>query len=93
MNINGTIAIFEAIKKVRLIDGAYDPTVLIACLSAEYGSMLDEVGDEPIKEDVPLKSLHPYGMSKVELDLLAYQYWKNDRIKTIRARIFNTAGT
>lgn len=92
-NINGTVAVFEAIKKVRAEEPAYDPIVLVACSSAEYGSTLEELENGMVKEDVPLKPLHPYGVSKVGQDLLAYQYWKNYEIRTIRARIFNTTGT
>lgn len=84
-NIKGTINIFEAIKRAKI-----DPIILVACSSAEYG-FVDEK-DVPIKETHPLLPLHPYGVSKVAQDLLAYQYYKNDGIKTIRARIFNTTG-
>ena len=43
-------------------------------------------------ETAPLKPLHPYGVSKVAQDLLSYQYFMNDNIRCIRARIFNTTG-
>lgn len=36
--------------------------------------------------------LYSYGVSKVGQDLLSYQYYVNDKIKTIRARIFNITG-
>lgn len=36
--------------------------------------------------------LHAYGVSKVAQDLLSYQYYVNDGIKVIRARLFNTTG-
>jgi GDP-4-dehydro-6-deoxy-D-mannose reductase len=42
--------------------------------------------------DAPLLPLHPYGVSKVAQDLLTFQYWVNDCIRGIRARIFNTTG-
>ena len=47
---------------------------------------------QPIGEDTLPLPLHPYGVSKVAQDLLAFQYWQNDRIRSIRARIFNTTG-
>lgn len=37
--------------------------------------------------------LHPYGVSKVGQDLLSFQYFMNDHIRCIRARIFNSTGT
>lgn len=95
-NINGTIAVFESIKKARnLIDKNYDPIVVVACSSAEYGETLNMLSGDSIlvKESDPLLPLHPYGVSKVGQDLLSFQYFMNDHIKCIRARIFNTTGT
>ena len=90
-NLNGTINVFEAILKIRKSDKQYDPIVVIACSSAEYGSSLTPE-NTPVKETAALLPLHPYGVSKVGQDLLAYQYFKNYEIRCIRARIFNTTG-
>ena len=84
-NINGTANVFIAIKKLQL-----SSSVLVACSSAEYGIVAED--DLPVKETHPLLPLHPYGVSKVAQDLLAYQYFVNDHIKTFRPRIFNTTG-
>ena len=95
VNICGQIAVFEAIKKARkYIDLNYDPIVIVACSSAEYGKTIDKLrGDEVyIKETAELLPLHPYGVSKVGQDLLAFQYFINDHIRCIRARIFNSTG-
>ncbi len=91
INVNGTINIFEAIKIVKKEDSSYDPMVVIACSSAEYGAALTPE-NVPIKEEAPLLPLHPYGVSKVGQDLLGFQYFQNDGIRNIRARIFNTTG-
>ncbi len=94
VNINGQVAVFEAIKKARKYrDAAYDPMVVVACSSAEYGQTLNELDDPYVKETAALKPLHPYGVSKVGQDLLAFQYFMNDHIRCIRARIFNSTGT
>lgn len=90
-NIQGTVHLFEAIRSVRRLDPGYDPVVVVACSSAEYGASLTPA-NTPVKEHVELLPLHPYGVSKVGQDLLAYQYHANDGIRTIRARIFNTTG-
>ncbi len=90
-NVNGTINIFEAIKYVRKTDKNYDPVVIVACSSAEYGASLTPE-NTPVKEDTALLPLHPYGVSKVGQDLLSFQYFQNDKIRCIRARIFNTTG-
>ena len=94
VNINGQVAVYEAIKKARKYkDLSYDPMVVIACSSAEYGQTLNELEDPYVLETSELKPLHPYGVSKVGQDLLAFQYFMNDHIRCIRARIFNSTGT
>ena len=94
VNINGQVAVFEAIKKARKYrDASYDPMIVVACSSAEYGQTLNELDDPFVKETAELKPLHPYGVSKVGQDLLAFQYFMNDHIRCIRARIFNSTGT
>lgn len=96
VNINGTVAIFEAIKKARkYINEDYDPMVVVACSSAEYGETLNKLEDTEVyvKETAELLPLHPYGVSKVGQDLISFQYFMNDHIRCIRARIFNSTGT
>lgn len=96
VNINSTINIYEAIKKARkYIKPDYDPIVVVACSSAEYGETLNKLeGDKVyVKETAELQPLHPYGVSKVGQDLISFQYFMNDHIRCIRARIFNSTGT
>ncbi len=90
-NMNGTINVFEAVKKIRETEPAYDPMLVVACSSAEYGLSLTPE-NTPVKEEVPLLPLHPYGVSKVGQDLLSFQYFQNFQIRCIRVRIFNTTG-
>ena len=92
-NIGGTINLFEAIKSVRITYPKYDPIVIVACSSAEYGQTLNELKNPYVKETAELKPLHPYGVSKVGQDLLSFQYYMNDHIRCIRVRIFNSTGT
>ena len=91
INVNGTIHLFEALKVVRDFDAFYDPVVVVACSSAEYGATMTPE-NVPISEEVALKPLHPYGVSKVAQENLAFQYFKNNGIRTVGARIFNTTG-
>jgi len=85
VNAIGTANVFESIIAHDL-----DPRVIVACSSAEYGMVSsDEV---PVSEAHRLAPLHPYGVSKVAQDLLTYQYFRNNGIKGVRARIFNTTG-
>lgn len=92
-NVNGTINVFEAVKKARILNSTYDPMVVVACSSAEYGETLNQLDDIYVKETAMLQPLHPYGVSKVGQDLLSFQYFMNDNIRCIRARIFNSTGT
>ncbi|TSA50225.1 MAG: NAD-dependent epimerase/dehydratase family protein [Sphingobacteriales bacterium] len=92
INANGTINLFEAILSAQKLDAAYNPVVVVACSSAEYGASLTPE-NVPIKENAALLPLHPYGVSKVAQDLLTFQYFKGHNIRGIRARIFNTTGS
>jgi GDP-4-dehydro-6-deoxy-D-mannose reductase len=91
INMVGTVNVCEAVKIIRKSTPSYDPVIVVACSSAEYGASLTP-DRTPISEDAPLLPLHPYGVSKVGQDLLAFQYHQSDGLKTIRARIFNTTG-
>jgi GDP-4-dehydro-6-deoxy-D-mannose reductase len=84
-NVIGTVNLFEVLRRV--------PTrarIVVACSSAEYGMVTPY--ELPVTEEAPLRPLHPYGVSKVAQDLLAYQYYKNYGLETIRARLFNCTG-
>jgi len=85
INAGGTISLFECLRTL-----AMKPLVVVACSSAEYGSLSTQ--DWPIRESQALCPLHPYGVSKVAEDLLAAQYFANYAIPAIRIRIFNTTG-
>ena len=90
-NVLGTVNLYEAIRQLRAADRSYDPVVVAACSSAQYGASL-LTANGPVTEDAQFLPLHPYGVSKVATDLLAFQYFKSDGIRSIRARIFNTSG-
>lgn len=85
-NVNGTIHLFSALMKEKL-----DPTIVVACSSAEYGMTVFNL-NRPLKEEDPLLPVHPYGLSKVCQDILSYQYFTRYNMKILRARIFNTIG-
>jgi GDP-4-dehydro-6-deoxy-D-mannose reductase len=84
-NVIGTTNIFEAVK-----NHIPNCKILNAGSSAEYGFVnSDEV---PINESHALNPLHPYGVSKLAQEKLAYQYWKNFGVDSVTIRIFNTTG-
>jgi GDP-4-dehydro-6-deoxy-D-mannose reductase len=84
-NIMGSLHVFEAIRHMKR-----PPVVVSACSSAEYGHV--PAAAIPVSEEQPLHPLHPYGISKVCLDLLARQYFLDYKIPAVNLRLFNTTG-
>jgi len=48
--------------------------------------------ENPIHEDVPLRPMDPYAVTKVAQDLFGYQYALSNRLQAIRVRAFNHTG-
>jgi GDP-4-dehydro-6-deoxy-D-mannose reductase len=84
-NIMGSLYVFEAVRRMKR-----PPIVVSACSSAEYGHV--PASAIPVTEDQPLHPLHPYGISKVCLDLLAREYFLDFKIPATNLRLFNTTG-
>lgn len=85
INTVGTANLFEAVRKTQI-----SPVIQIACSSEEYGLVFPE--EIPIKETNPLRPLSPYGVSKLAMDYLGYQYYRSYGLKIIRTRGFNHTG-
>jgi GDP-4-dehydro-6-deoxy-D-mannose reductase len=84
-NIMGSLYLFEAVRHMKR------PAVIVsACSSAEYGHV--PASAIPVTEEQPLRPLHPYGISKVCLDLLAREYFLDYKIPAVNLRLFNTTG-
>ena len=93
VNVSGTVAILEAVKKAKENHPGYDPNVIAISSSAIYGDALRKYSiDNLPDESCELLPLHPYGVSKAAEDLLCYQYFQNFGIKTMRIRLFNCTG-
>jgi GDP-4-dehydro-6-deoxy-D-mannose reductase len=84
-NIMGSLHLFEGVRHMR-----QRPVVVSACSSAEYGHV--HASDIPVTEEQPLLPLHPYGISKVCLDLLAREYFLDYGVPAVNLRLFNTTG-
>jgi GDP-4-dehydro-6-deoxy-D-mannose reductase len=84
-NIMGSLHLFEAVRHMKR-----RPVVVSACSSAEYGHV--PASAIPVLEDQALRPLHPYGISKVCLDLLAREYFLDYGISAVNVRLFNTTG-
>jgi len=87
VNANGTINLFETVKKLKL-----NCRILNAGSSAEYGKTLFNSKYLPATEEAPLQPLHPYGISKVAQEGIAFQYFENFQMNNVTLRIFNTTG-
>jgi GDP-4-dehydro-6-deoxy-D-mannose reductase len=84
-NIMGSLHLFEAVRHMEP-----PPTIVSACSSAEYGHVPQTA--IPVTEEQALRPLHPYGISKVCLDLLAREYFLDYKIPAVNLRLFNTTG-
>lgn len=84
-NVMGSLYLFEAVRRMKK-----RPVVVTACSSAEYGNV--KASAIPVKEEQPLHPLHPYGISKVCLDLLGREYFLDHGIHAVSLRLFNTTG-
>ena len=84
-NIMGSLHLFEAVRCSKR-----PVKVISACSSAEYGEV--PASAIPASETQCLRPLHPYGVSKVCLDLLARQYFLDYKIPAVNLRVFNTTG-
>lgn len=84
-NIMGSLHLFEAVRHMKR-----RPVVVSACSSAEYGHV--PASAIPVAEEQSFQPLHPYGISKVCLDLLAREYFLDYDIPAVNVRLFNTTG-
>jgi GDP-4-dehydro-6-deoxy-D-mannose reductase len=84
-NVMGSLHLLEAVRHMKRT-----PVVVSACSSAEYGHV--PAVAIPVTEEQPLRPLHPYGISKVCLDLLGREYFLDYGIPTVNLRLFNTTG-
>ena len=85
-NIQGTLNLFEAIRNANI-----KPRVLVAGSSTEYGQST-ETATGAIREDLHLKPISPYGISKVATENIANLYFVSYQIPTITARLFIHVG-
>lgn len=84
-NIMGSLHLFEAVRHMK-----HPAVVVSACSSAEYGHV--PASAIPVTEEQPFCPLHPYGISKVCLDLLAREYFLDYKVPAVNLRLFNTTG-
>ena len=84
-NLLAQINLFEALLAANL-----RPRVLVIGSSDEYGRVDPE--DVPTNEDVALRPLTPYAVSKVGQDMMGFQYFAQHDLPVVRVRPFNHTG-
>lgn len=85
LNISCQLNLLEALRR-----HAPAAKALVVASSEVYGLISND--DLPIDEETPLRPNSPYGISKVVQDLMAFQYWLNYQLQTVRVRSFNHIG-
>jgi len=85
VNVLGTINLLQ-----NLVELKYNPKIIIACSSAQYGTRLYK--ELPLNEKSSLKPDHIYGLSKLFQKFLGDQFYQMFKLKIINATIFNTSG-
>lgn len=85
LNVLPQLHLFKGLVALNL-----RPRFLSVTSSKVYGEAISD--SMPLKETIPLRPDHPYGLSKATQDLMAQQYYLSHQIPTIRARSFNHVG-
>lgn len=84
-NLRGQMNLFEAV-----IAAGTSPRILVIGSSEEYGRLRpDEI---PTHEDVPLRPVTPYAVSKVGQDVMGFQYFAQYGLPIVRVRPFSHTG-
>jgi len=80
-NYNSTLNLFEAVRILKF------KTLIIHCSTSEvYGNVLPK--EVPIKEDLKMRPVSPYGVSKAYQDISAQLYSKVYNLEIIITRMF-----
>ncbi len=90
VNAGGTVNLCEAVLELRSAEPAYDPRILVMGSGEAYGDAALE--GRPLREDMPLRPVSAYGVSKACQELVAHTYRRAWGIKTTVARTFNLIG-
>jgi len=84
VNIEGTANVLDAARACGV------RRIVVIGSSEEYGSM--EPGDQPLREDAPLRPSNPYAVSKIAASYLALQAHVAHGLDVVRVRPFSHTG-
>jgi GDP-4-dehydro-6-deoxy-D-mannose reductase len=85
INASGAICLLEAIRAEHL-----SPRIVLVGSGEQYGKVDPE--ENPIREEMPLQPINPYGVSKAAQDMYGYQYFAVYGLPVLRIRQFNSFG-
>lgn len=83
VNILGSMNLFEASRDIKA-------RILFVGSGDEYGMV--GAHELPVNEEVLLRPLNFYSVSKASADMMAFQYFKNYNMDIVRVRPFNHTG-
>jgi GDP-4-dehydro-6-deoxy-D-mannose reductase len=90
VNVGGTVNLCEAVVSVREQAPDYDPRILVMGSCDAYG---DAAGDGvPLTEDMSLRPVSAYGLSKAGQELAAHTYRRAHGLRMLVVRGFNLVG-
>lgn len=90
INAGGTVNLCEAVLSVRQEFPDFDPRILVMGSGDAYG----DAGrpGEPLGEELMLRPVSVYGLSKACQELSAHTYRRGHAVRTVVARGFNLVG-
>jgi GDP-4-dehydro-6-deoxy-D-mannose reductase len=90
VNAGGTVNLCEAVLAVREDAPGFDPRILVMGSGDAYG---DAAGDGvPLTEEMHLRPVSPYGLSKAAQELAAHTYRRAHGLRVLVTRSFNLVG-
>ena len=84
VNVGGTAAVLEACRQAEV------GRVLVVGSADAYGAFGPD--DLPLREDLPLRPVTPYGASKAAAEVLALQAHRASGVEVVLTRSFNHTG-
>ena len=90
INVGGTVNLCEAVVAVREQEAEFDPRILVMGSCDAYGDAARD--GVPLSEDMSLRPVSAYGLSKASQELAAHTYRRAHGLRILAVRGFNLVG-